>query len=180
VLFQATLGRTDVCARLGANVDRYSLTATDLHRLLLAGLPAHNLLNLLVGRPGLEPGTKALKGSIGQAAPPAHRSGSVLTNRRLGRTRREIDASFNFSDAGRRVIDDRRGPSLKLALALRIGFLRMTARLLDRPPSIPRKSHERRDLSSGDGKIFLSVFQIDGLTMPQIALSANRLRRVTG
>ena len=31
----------DACARLGANVDRYSFTATDSHRLLLAGLPAH-------------------------------------------------------------------------------------------------------------------------------------------
>jgi len=31
----------DDCARLGANVDRYSFIATDLHRLLLAGLPAH-------------------------------------------------------------------------------------------------------------------------------------------
>jgi hypothetical protein len=28
-------------ARLGADVDRYSFIATDLHRLLLAGLPAH-------------------------------------------------------------------------------------------------------------------------------------------
>jgi hypothetical protein len=35
----------DACARLGANVDRYSFTATDSHRLLLAGLPAHNLMN---------------------------------------------------------------------------------------------------------------------------------------
>jgi hypothetical protein len=31
----------DARARLGANVDRYSFTATDFHRLLLAGLPAH-------------------------------------------------------------------------------------------------------------------------------------------
>jgi hypothetical protein len=28
-------------ARLGADVDRYSFIVTDLHRLLLAGLPAH-------------------------------------------------------------------------------------------------------------------------------------------
>jgi hypothetical protein len=33
---------TDVNARLGADVDRYSFIATDLHRLLLAGLPAHS------------------------------------------------------------------------------------------------------------------------------------------
>jgi hypothetical protein len=32
------------CARLGANVDRYSFIATDSHRLLLAGLPAHKSL----------------------------------------------------------------------------------------------------------------------------------------
>ena len=32
---------TDDNARLGANVDRYSLIASDLHRLLVAGLPAH-------------------------------------------------------------------------------------------------------------------------------------------
>ena len=33
---------TDDDARLGADVDRYSFIATDLHRLLLAGLPAHS------------------------------------------------------------------------------------------------------------------------------------------
>ena len=32
---------TDDDARLGADVDRYSFIVTDLHRLLLAGLPAH-------------------------------------------------------------------------------------------------------------------------------------------
>jgi len=37
--FAATL--TGDCARLGANVDRYSVIASDLHRLLVAGLPAH-------------------------------------------------------------------------------------------------------------------------------------------
>jgi hypothetical protein len=37
--FDAAL--TDDTARLGANVDRYSFIAADLHRLLLAGLPAH-------------------------------------------------------------------------------------------------------------------------------------------
>lgn len=31
----------DVCARLGADVVRYSFIAGDLHPLLLAGLPAH-------------------------------------------------------------------------------------------------------------------------------------------
>src|SRR5258705_8034810 len=32
----------DVCARLGADVDRYSFTVRGLHPLLLAGLPAHS------------------------------------------------------------------------------------------------------------------------------------------
>ena len=31
------------CARLGADVDRYSFIVVDLHHLLLAGLPAHSL-----------------------------------------------------------------------------------------------------------------------------------------
>jgi hypothetical protein len=32
----------DACARLGADVDRYSFIVMDLHHLLLAGLPAHS------------------------------------------------------------------------------------------------------------------------------------------
>ena len=32
----------DACARLGADVVRYSFIAVDLHHLLLAGLPAHS------------------------------------------------------------------------------------------------------------------------------------------
>jgi len=35
----------DACARLGADVDRYSFIAVDLHHLLLAGLPAHPHFN---------------------------------------------------------------------------------------------------------------------------------------
>ena len=34
---------TDACARLGADVDRYSFIAVDSHHILLAGLPAHSL-----------------------------------------------------------------------------------------------------------------------------------------
>ena len=34
-------------ARLGADVDRYSFVVSDLHRLLLAGLPAHYGLRLI-------------------------------------------------------------------------------------------------------------------------------------
>src|SRR5580693_10159968 len=33
----------DACARLGADVDRYSFIEVDLHHILLAGLPAHSL-----------------------------------------------------------------------------------------------------------------------------------------
>ena len=36
----------NVCARLGADVVRYSFIAVDLHHLLLAGLPAHLCENL--------------------------------------------------------------------------------------------------------------------------------------
>ena len=35
----------DACARLGADVVRYSFIAVDLHHLLLAGLPAHPCQN---------------------------------------------------------------------------------------------------------------------------------------
>jgi len=36
---------TDACARLGADVVRYSFIVVDLHHLLLAGLPAHPCKN---------------------------------------------------------------------------------------------------------------------------------------
>ena len=39
----------DACARLGADADRYSFIAVDLHHLLFAGLPAHLLKNSLCG-----------------------------------------------------------------------------------------------------------------------------------
>ena len=32
----------DACARLGADVDRYSFIVVDFHHILLAGLPAHS------------------------------------------------------------------------------------------------------------------------------------------
>ena len=38
---------TDACARLGADVVRYSFIVVDLHHLLLAGLPAHLCKNAL-------------------------------------------------------------------------------------------------------------------------------------
>ena len=47
----------DACARLGADVVRYSFIVVDLHHLLLAGLPAHPCKNVLAeglrsGSPG--------------------------------------------------------------------------------------------------------------------------------
>src|SRR5271155_984502 len=42
----------DACARLGADVDRYSFIAVDLHHKLLAGLPAHIAVGTpIAGRP---------------------------------------------------------------------------------------------------------------------------------
>lgn len=42
-----------------------------------------------------------------------------------------MEAFFTFSGAERQLIEQRRDPSLKLGLALQMGFLRMSGRLLD-------------------------------------------------
>jgi hypothetical protein len=66
----------------------------------------------------------------------------------------EIEAFFNFSDAERRVIENRGGPALKLALALQIGFLRMTGRLLEAvrivPPALWRHLGEQLGVAAPD------------------------------
>lgn len=49
----------------------------------------------------------------------------------------EIEAFFNFSAAERRVIEERRKPGLMLGLALQIGFLRMSGRLLEAVGVVP-------------------------------------------
>ena len=50
----------------------------------------------------------------------------------------EIEAFFTYCESERRVIDDeRRTPTLKIALALQIGFLRMTGRLLEALRMVP-------------------------------------------
>ena len=49
----------------------------------------------------------------------------------------EIEAFFNFSAAERRVIEERRKPELMLGLALQIGFLRMSGRLLEAVRVVP-------------------------------------------
>src|SRR5208337_471491 len=45
---------TEACARLGADVVRYSFIAVDLHHLLLAGLPAHAHNETFLFRPKTE------------------------------------------------------------------------------------------------------------------------------
>jgi hypothetical protein len=50
----------------------------------------------------------------------------------------EIEAFFTYSESERRVIDDeRRSSALKLALALQIGFLRITGRFLEALRMVP-------------------------------------------
>jgi Domain of unknown function (DUF4158) len=75
----------------------------------------------------------------------------------------EIEAFFNFSDTERRVIEDRRGPALKLALALQIGFLRMTGRLLEAvrivPPALWRHLGEQLGVAAPDLASLRSMYQ---------------------
>ena len=67
--------------------------------------------------------------------PSAHREfpEARLGLRRLPRevTAFEIEVFFQFSAAESRIIEERGRPELKLGLALQIGFLRMSGRLLD-------------------------------------------------
>ena len=49
----------------------------------------------------------------------------------------EIEAFYQFSAEESRVIEERRRPELKLALALQIGFLRMSGRLLEAVRIVP-------------------------------------------
>jgi hypothetical protein len=49
----------------------------------------------------------------------------------------EIEAFFTFTVAERQVIEQRRRPALKLGLALQIGFLRMSGRVLDAVRIVP-------------------------------------------
>lgn len=49
----------------------------------------------------------------------------------------EIEAFFTFTGPERAVIEERRKPELKLGLALQIGFLRMSGRLLDAVRIVP-------------------------------------------
>ena len=49
---------TDACARLGADVVRYTFIAGDLHSLFLAGLLAHLCENTRFGEPGYDFSTR--------------------------------------------------------------------------------------------------------------------------
>ena len=51
----------------------------------------------------------------------------------------EIEAFFTFTATERQVIEQRRRPTLKLGLALQIGFLRMSGRVLDAVRIVPRR-----------------------------------------
>jgi Domain of unknown function (DUF4158) len=66
----------------------------------------------------------------------------------------EIEAFFNFSPAECRVIEERRGPELMLGLALQIGFLRMSGRLLEAvrvvPPALWRHLGQQFNVAAPD------------------------------
>jgi hypothetical protein len=49
----------------------------------------------------------------------------------------EVEVFFQFSAVEARIIEERRRPELKLGLALQIGFLRMSGRLLDAVRMVP-------------------------------------------
>ncbi len=66
----------------------------------------------------------------------------------------EVEVFFQFSAEEARIIDERRRPELKLGLALQIGFLRMSGRLLDAVQIVPplpwRHLGERRVVAAPD------------------------------
>ena len=66
----------------------------------------------------------------------------------------EIEAFFNFSAAERRVIEERRKPELMLGLALQVGFLRRSGRLLEAvrmvPPALWRHLGEQFNVIAPD------------------------------
>jgi len=66
----------------------------------------------------------------------------------------EVEVFFQFSADEARIIEERRRPELKLGLALQIGFLRMSGRLLDAvrivPPLLWRHLGERFGVAAPD------------------------------
>src|SRR5271157_5248698 len=71
----------DACARLGADVDRYSFIEVDLHHKLLAGLPAHSLALRPAG--SLDRPRRSLSRGFGPTSRPAGPLVSYQTNRQL-------------------------------------------------------------------------------------------------
>lgn len=86
----------------------------------------------------------------------------------------EVEAFFQFSAEEARIIEDRRRPELKLGLALQIGFLRMSGRLLDAvrmvPPLLWRHLGERFSVAAPDLALLraMRTFPTAGSAMPQI------------
>jgi Domain of unknown function (DUF4158) len=88
----------------------------------------------------------------------------------------EIEAFFAYSESERRVIDDeRRTPDLKLAVALQIGFLRMTDRPLEAlrvvPPALWRHLGAHKvSLKGTTGSIKSASWTRDFSPTPKVAL----------
>ena len=121
-------------ARLGADVDRYSFIVSDLHRLLLAGLPSHN--------PSARPGSRReppwvpgpekvdvkrdLLAKISAAVPSdslidAVRS-PIIARKEAGRTAR--DPGKSDSESGRRIW-------VRLPRALAAGFVKQALQVTE-------------------------------------------------
>src|ERR1019366_6592005 len=75
----------------------------------------------------------------------------------------EIEAFFTFTLAERQMIEERRRPALKLGLALQIGFLRMSGRLLDSvrivPPALWRHLGEQFGVQAPDLASLRTMYQ---------------------
>src|SRR5271168_3756509 len=73
----------------------------------------------------------------------------------------EVEVFFQFSAEEARIIEERRRPELKLGLALQMGFLRMSGRLLDAvrmvPPLLWRHLGERFSVAAPDGVVACDV-----------------------
>jgi len=75
----------------------------------------------------------------------------------------EVEVFFQYSAEEARIIEERRRPELKLGLALPIGFLRMSGRLLDAvrmvPPLLWRHLGERFGVAAPDFASLRAMYQ---------------------
>jgi hypothetical protein len=66
----------------------------------------------------------------------------------------EVEVFFQFSAGEARIVEERRRPELKLGLALQMGFLRMSGRVLNAvrmvPPLLWRHLRERFSVAATD------------------------------